>query len=225
MVGRDPTAKGRDAVSSSNRTSHAAGRSKRRLAAWLAFGAVGLATGAVWATGFTSMTTTATPATVAAPLTKAVPDDSTSTLDGVVTTDTVLNFAWTGRWGSVVSTNLFTVDLGDEPLANRYNLALLLANTPALTGWASLQLEIENVALADDGVCDETDFDGNTLPRLMNFDNVDAGVYWNVPGDAVYCLGVNASDGNDVAATFLRSATDSAPSVLPEFITTVDRAS
>ena len=33
-------------------------RPRRRLAAWLAFGAVGLATGAVWATGFTSFTGT-----------------------------------------------------------------------------------------------------------------------------------------------------------------------
>jgi hypothetical protein len=210
---------------SSNNSSHTAGRSRRRLAAWLAFGAVGLATGAVWATGFTSMLTTTSAASVAAPLTKAAPDVATSTLDGVVANDTVLNFAWAGRWGSVVSTNLFTVDLGDEPVGNHYNLALLLANTPALTGWASLQLEFEKVALADGGVCSAGDFDGTKDPKLMNFDNVDAGVYWNVTGDAVYCLGVFASDGNDVAATFLRSATDTAPSVLPEFITTVDRAS
>jgi hypothetical protein len=208
----------------SSTSSHLSGRSRRRLAAWLAFGAVGLATGAVWATGFASVGGSVTAATPAAAVTKANPTAATATLSGAVTPGTTLNFAWTGRWGSVVNTNLFTVDLSGEPAGNNYNIALLLANTPALTGWASLQLNLENVSIAS-GACDPAGFTGLVNPKVMNFDDVDAGVYWQVPGHAIYCLGVDASNGNDVAGTFLRSATDSAPSVTPTFITTVDRAS
>ena len=51
-------------------------------------------------------------------------------------------------------------------------------------------------------------------------------MYWNgLAGDAVYCIGVATSPGDDVAGTFLRSAQDLPPSAFPTFITTVDRAS
>ena len=51
-------------------------------------------------------------------------------------------------------------------------------------------------------------------------------MYWNgLDGDTVYCIGVAAAHGDDVAGTFLRSAQDTPPSAFPTFITTVDRAS
>jgi hypothetical protein len=203
-------------------------RRSRRLAAWLAFGAVGLATGAVWASGFASISA-GNGATAGSPaVTKTAPTTATSALNGTIDDESALAFDWNGRWGSIAAdTLMFTVDLsGADYNGKTYNVALLLANTSVLTGWASLQLEVERVAIAAAGTCDANDFDGNTNARILNFDDEDAGVYWNgLAGDAVYCLGVAASPGDDVAGTFLRSAQDTPPSAFPTFIATVDRAS
>jgi hypothetical protein len=198
------------------------------MAAWLAFGAVGLATGAVWATGFDSVsgangTTGGSPA-----LAKSAPGTATSALTGTVTDDTALSFDWAGRWGKIsADTNMFKVNLSGAQFAGKtYNIALLLANTSALTGWASMQLKIERVDVTAGGSCTATDLDGTQHPKLLNVDDQDAGVYWNgVAGDAVYCLGVATSPGDEFTGTFLRSAADTPPSAFPTFITTVDRAS
>jgi hypothetical protein len=202
--------------------------SRRRLAAWLAFGAAGLATGAVWATGFASIsgangTTGGSPA-----LAKTAPAGATSALAGTVTAVTPLAFDWAGRWGSIASnTVMFKVDLsGSQYNGKTYNLAMLVANTSTLTGWASLQLKLERVDVAASGSCSATDFTGSAHAKVLNIDDQDAGVYWNaVAGDAVYCLGLSASTGDDATGTFLRSAQDTAPTGFPTFITTVDRAS
>jgi hypothetical protein len=198
------------------------------MAAWLAFGAVGLATGAVWATGFDSVsgangTTGGSPA-----LAKTAPGTATSALTGTVSDDTALSFDWAGRWGKIsADTNMFKVNLSGAQFAGKtYNIALLLANTSALTGWASMQLKIERVDVTAGGSCTATDLDGTQHPKLLNVDDQDAGVYWNgVAGDAVYCLGVATSPGDEFTGTFLRSAADAPPSAFPTFITTVDRAS
>jgi hypothetical protein len=198
------------------------------MAAWLAFGAVGLATGAVWATGFDSVsgangTTGGSPA-----LAKTAPQIATSALSGTVSDDTALSFDWAGRWGKIsADTNMFKVNLSGSQFAGKtYNIALLLANTSLLTGWASMQLKIERVDVAAAGSCTASDLDGTNNPKLLNIDDQDAGVYWNgVAGDAVYCLGVASSSGDEFTGTFLRSAQDTPPSAFPTFITTVDRAS
>jgi hypothetical protein len=210
-----------------SRFDNSSSRARRRLGAWLAFGAVGLATGAVWATGFASVSADNGTAVGSPAVTKSAPATATSALAGTVTDEAELLFDWNGRWGSIAAdTLMFTVDLSDMDSANTYNVALLLANTSVLTGWASLQLEVERVAIAADGTCNASDFDGNTNARILNFDDEDAGVYWNgLAGEAVYCLGVAASPGDDVNGTFLRSANDTPPTDFPTFITTVDRAS
>ena len=203
-------------------------RRGRRLAAWLAFGAVGLATGAVWATGFDSVSgTNGTPGASPA-LAKTAPDPATSALSGKVTDDTALTFDWAGRWGKIsADTNMFKVNLSGSQFAGKtYNIALLLANTSQLTGWASMQFKIENVAVAAGGACTASDLDGTNDPKLLNVDDQDAGVYWNgVAGDAVYCLGIATSPGDEFTGTFLRSAQDTPPTAFPTFVTTVDRAS
>jgi len=199
----------------------------RRLAAWLAFGAVGLATGAVWASGFASISAGNGNTDPSPAVTKGTPAVATSSLSGTVTDETPLSFDWAGRWGSIAAdTLMFTVDLSDEEATKTYNIAVLLANTSVLTGWASLQLEIERVDVAAAGTCNATAFNGATNTRVLNFDDEDAGVYYNgLVGDAVYCIGVATSPGDDVAGTFLRSAQDTPPSAFPTFIATVDRAS
>jgi hypothetical protein len=204
---------------------------RRRLAAWLAFGAIGLATGAVWATGFVSTTGLGGTNTGSVGVTKSNPAQPTNTLAGTATEVTPLTFNFTGRWGSVVDTAMIRVDLSGQPVGT-YNVALLLSNTSALTGWASMQLNLEEVT-ASVGVAPKTclpaDFDGTKNPQVMRFDAVDAGAYWNTlaGGHAadVYCFGVHTSPGNDIAGTFLRSAQDASPSVFPTFLTTVDRVS
>ncbi len=209
-------------------------RSRRRLAAWLAFGVAGLATGAVWATGFDTVggaTGTHTVAPIVAPTT---PVDHTADLFGKVTAGASLDYNWSGRWGSVAATNLFTVDLSTESGSNAYNVGFLLTNGAALTnsgagtGWASLQLKVETVEASGSGgtVCVPSDFDGTHTTKVMAFDATDAGVYFNgLAGNKTWCVGVAAADGHDIAGTFLRSSTDSAPTVYPSFTATVDRAS
>ena len=202
---------------------------RRGLAAWLAFGAVGLATGAVWATGFASVggaTGTNGPSPIVAP---SAPAQHNPALAGVVTAGSPLTVDWNGRWGSIsADTNFFTVDLTNEPNTQTYNLAFLFTNTTDISGngWSSLQLKVEQVD-AGAGPCDASAFDGNQNPKVMSFDAQDAGVYWNgVAGGDVYCIGVNAADGQDPNGTFLRRDSDIvAPTVYPQFLATVDRAS
>jgi hypothetical protein len=198
-----------------------------KVAAWLAFGAVGLGGGAVWATGFATGSGANGATAISPALTKTAPSTATSALAGTTTAVTPLSFDWQGRWGSIAAdTVMFKVDLSGANYAGKtYNIALLLANTSDMSGWASMQLELERVDVAASGTCTASAFDGTQNPKVLNFDDEDAGVYWNgVPGDAVYCLGVNTAPGDDVDGTFLRAAQDTPPTAFPTFITTVDRA-
>ena len=200
-----------------------------RLAAWLAFGAAGLATGAVWATGFASVsagngTTGESPALVK---TDAV--DASSALNGTAAAVSPIVFDWDGRWGKVTAPKvMFKVDLSDAKFADpkRYNVAILLSNITALTGWATLQLELEHVEKAANGSCVAGDFDGTKDPKLLNIDDQDAGVYWNtLEGEKVHCFGIGVTPASaDYTTTFLRAAQDTPPGVFPAFIATVDRA-
>jgi hypothetical protein len=202
--------------------------SRRRLAAWIAFGVAGLATGAVWATGFAEVGG-ATGTNVVSPIiAPSTPADHPASLAGVVTAGSALSYNWSGRWGAVADSNLFTVDLTGESASNTYNIAFLLTNGTALSshGWTSLQLKVERVTAAG-ASCVASDFDGAQDPKVMAFDSEDAGVYWNaLAGGEIYCLGVNVADGHDIAGTFLRRDSDTvAPTAYPRFVTTVDRAS
>ncbi|RKQ92312.1 hypothetical protein C8N24_2157 [Solirubrobacter pauli] len=200
-----------------------------RLAAWLAFGATGLATGAVWATGFATVsagngTTGGSPA-----LTKTDAVDDATALSTTASPVSPIVFDWDGRWGKVTAPKvMFKVDLSDPKFADpkRYNVAILLTNVTALTGWATLQLELEHVEKAAGGTCAAADFDGTKDPKLLNVDNQDAGVYWNtLEGEKVHCFGIGVTPSPvDYSTTFLRSAQDTPPSVFPSFVATVDRA-
>jgi hypothetical protein len=203
-------------------------KSRKRLAAWLAFGAAGLATGAVWASGFATVsgangTTAESPA-----MAKTAPTPDASALAATADDVTALSFDWNGRWGSLAAnTVMFKVDLSGSQFngTRRYNVAVLLANTSTLTGWASLKLKFARADLAANGSCTAADLTGSPHPKVLDVDNQDAGVYWNtLPGDAVYCIGVEQSTGDDINGTFLRAAQDTAPTGFPDFIATVDRA-
>lgn len=203
-----------------------------RLAAWLAVGATGLATGAVWATGFATVsagngTTGGSPA-----LTKTDADPDSILLSTTASAVNPIVFDWDGRWGKITTKKvMFQVDLSDAAKfgnPKKYNVAILLTNITALTGWATVQLELEHVEAAG-AACDATDaaaFDGTKDAKLLNIDNQDAGVYWNgLDGEKVHCFGISTTpSAPDQTTTFLRSATDTPPSVFPSFITTVDRA-
>jgi hypothetical protein len=222
------TRKAGNAVSSID-PSNSAPRSRRRLAAWLAFGAVGLATGAVWASGFVS-STAATHSDVASDaIAKTNPAVASSPLSGTVTAGAPLPIDWEGRWGSIATdSTMAIVDLSDSKFAgNFYNIALLLANTSVLTGWSSLQLKVEQIDVATAADCTPAAFAGTDHPKILSLDDEDAGVYWNhLAGGSAYCLGVNVAAGDDTTGTFLRGSDDTAtPYGYPSFITTVDRES
>jgi hypothetical protein len=208
--------------------SSSAPRSRGRLAAWLAFGAVGLATGAVWASGF-GQATAANGTTVVSPaLAKTTPVVATNALGGTVTKISDLTFDWQGRWAQIAAdTTMFKVDLSALPVGNTYNLALLVTNTTVLTGWASTQLEVERIDVAASGDCSAASY-AHSGPNadLLHFNDQDSGVYWSgVAGHAVYCIGVSDTTGDVATGTFLRAAQDTPPTGFPVFIATVDRAS
>jgi hypothetical protein len=218
-------------MSSIDTSTHTAGlrsRSRRRLAAWLAFGIIGLALGAVWATGFIGFTAANGTTAESPAMGKGAPVVATSALSGVATKVNDLTFDWSGRWGSIPADKILVkVDLSGAQFAGKtYNVALLLTNTSDLTEYATLQLNFENAYKTSGGSCAAADYDGTQHNQVMNIDNEDAGVYWNaLPGDAVYCLGIAAAPGDDLAGTFIRSSQDAFPTKWPSFVTTVDRAS
>ncbi len=215
-------------IDNSPHTASPRSRSRRRLVAWLAFGVIGLALGAVWATGFIGFTA-ANGATAESPaMAKGTPAVATSDLASVATQVNDLTFDWSGRWGSIPADKILVkVDLTGSQFAGKtYNVAVLLTNTSDLTEYASLQLDFENVQKAASGTCAAADYDTTNDPKVMNIDNEDAGVYWNgLAGDHVYCIGIAQAPGDDIARTFIRSAQDAFPTNFPAFVTTVDRAS
>jgi hypothetical protein len=209
------------------RPSRTARRSRRRIAAWLSFAALGILMGAVWATGFASIggaqgTTTGSPA-----VTSGGATDHTNALAGTVTAGSPLTVDWTGRWGSTAATEFFKVNLDSKPAAQTFNVAMLLTNDISSFGWESLQLKVEQKDVGAGGSCTPgTDFDGSQNPKVMVFDTRDAGAYWNaLPGGTTYCIGIAASNGQDTSGTFLRSGSDTPPTGYPAFTATVDRAS
>jgi hypothetical protein len=202
-------------------------RSRRRLAAWLTFAAVGIVMGAVWATGFASIggatgTTSGSPA-----VTSGNASDHTDALAGVMSAGSPLTVNWTGRWGSSTATEFFKATLDSKPAAQTFNVAMLLTNNISTFGWESLQLKVELKDVGAGGSCTAaTDFDGTQNPKVMVFDTRDAGAYWNaLPGGTTYCIGIATTNGQDTSGTFLRSASDSPPTGYPTFTATVDRAS
>ena len=203
-------------------------RNSGRLAVWLTFAVVGVAMGAVWATGFASIggangTNAASP-----PLTSSDPGAHTSDLAGTATAGDPLTVNWEGRWGDTAATRFFTVDLDTKSAVNNYNLAFLLTNDISSAGWTTLQLEVENADVGANGTCDATVFDGTNDPKLVVFDSQDAGAYWNnLPGGTTYCVGIAAAanPASDITGTFLRRDSDTTgPSVFPTFAMTVDRS-
>jgi hypothetical protein len=213
-------------IDSPSHTASPRSRSRRRLAAWLAFGAAGLATGAVWATGFGTIGGQ-TGTDVASPIiVPSTPANHPANLASVVTLGTPLDYNWQGRWSAIADTHLFTIDLTGK--TGTYNVGFLLTNGATLSskGWTSLQLKVEQTP-ATAGACAAGAFDGTKNPKVMAFDSEDAGVYWNaLPGNDIYCIGVHATDGHDTTGTFLRRNSDTvAPTVYPTFVTTVDKAS
>lgn len=217
--------KGREAMSSID-PSNPAPRSRGRLAAWLAFGAVGLATGAVWASGFGQATASNGTHVVSPALPKTTPVDATDALGSTVSKVSDLVFDWQGRWGTIAAdTTMFKVDLSALPSGNTYSLALLVPNTTVLTGWESTQIEVERIDLPASGDCATASYThSGPNAKLLHFDDQDGGVYWApAAGNAVYCIGVSDTTGDVLDGTFLRAAQDTAPTGFPKFIATVDR--
>jgi hypothetical protein len=216
-------------VSSFDPSSPSPSKSRRRLAAWLAFGVAGLATGAVWASGFATETASVGDTADSPAIVKGAPATPVSALATAVAKVDELEFDWTGLWGSIAAdTHLFKVDLSGGGFTGKtYNVAVLLANDSDLSDWATMQLKIDLVA-SPAGDCTDVDYDTPAKPQILNSDNKDAGVYWSganvVNGGAVYCVGIDQSAGDDAAGTFLRAET-SPPGGYPRFVATVDRAS
>lgn len=206
-------------------------RSRRRLGIWLAFAVVGVSMGAVWATGFASISGNAGTDSGSSIVKTTGPSQPTSTLASTVTANSGWTVAWAGLQGSTTEQWFFKVDLTGHP-SGTYNLAALMNNGAAVTGsnWSTLQLQLENVDMGTgpaSGVDCSTPntFHGADTSNVVAFDTQDAGAYWNgVAGGHVYCIGIAASDGMQTNGTFLRRADTGTIPVNPSFVATVNRA-
>jgi hypothetical protein len=210
-----------------SRSARSGRRSRRRLVIWLTFAFVGILMGAVWATGFATIGGTKDPGSTGSPaLRSAGGAPQSSALAGTATPGSNLTVTWAGRWGSTAATSFYTVNLNSLPAVNNYNVAMLLTGgfDPTAAGWESMQLKVELKDVTSSGDCsDPSVFDGSNA-HVMYLDNQDAGVYWPaLAGGTTYCIGIEASNGQDTTGTFLRSATDTVPTVYPSFVATVDR--
>ena len=197
--------------------SNSAPRSRRRLAAWLAFGAVGLATGAVWASGFASVSASQRRHRRLAgarrrPLRRPRRRRSRGTDDRRHADSPSTGRAVGARspptrhvQGRPERRGLRRQDLQRRAAARQHVRADRLG-LDAARGRARRRGRRP-------ARCTAADFDGHQRPtKVLNFDDEDAGVYWNaLAGDAVYCIGVASSPGDDVAGTFLRAAAGHAP--------------
>jgi hypothetical protein len=189
-------------------------RSRRRLALWLAFGAVGLSMGAVWATGLATFSSGAGTAGVDPIVTPGSPASATNYLTSAVTPDTTnWTVTWNGLWGLSPEYSFFTVTTPSlsatpgppTPTSATYNIAMLLSNGASLTAaasWQTLQLKVWLVNAGASGTCTagsfpglETDGSGAAIPvaggvaRVFNFDSYDSAVYWNA-GDTDVLAGL-----------------------------------
>jgi hypothetical protein len=209
-----------------NTQTTAARRSRRRLAAWLAFAAVGVSMGAVWATGFASIGGAVGTNNGSAAVNSSAPGPHSAELAGLVTQGSDLTVNWTGRWGSVPATKFFEVDLTGKATGT-FNIAMLLTNDISNSGWTSLQLNLE-LYDAGSGTCSAANFDGTGVTHAVPLDTTDAGAYWNgLAGGKRYCIGIAAANpADDTTKTFIRRDSDTVdPTTYPTFVATVDRAS
>src|SRR5256885_8557876 len=142
-----------ETVESTSNTRRGAGRSRRRLIAWLAFGAVGIIMGAVWATGFASIGGANGGQSASPAFTSGAASAQSSALSGVVTAGSPLTVSWTGRWGSTAATNFFKVDLDSLPAGQTFHVAQLLTNNQSAGGWGALQLADREEDVRAGGSC------------------------------------------------------------------------
>jgi hypothetical protein len=210
-------------------TSTPARRSRRRLAIWLSFAALGVSMGAVWASGFASLGGTAGSDSGSSIVANTGPAQPTSPLSSVASANGAgWTVGWAGLQGSTAQQWFFKVDLTGK--AGTYNVAALLSNGAAVSSsnWSTLQLKMENIDTGTSAAydCSSATFDGTNLPRVVTFDTQDAGAYWNgLAGGHVYCIGLAASNGMDTTGTFLRRADTTTIPTNPNFVATVNRAS
>jgi hypothetical protein len=210
-----------------NTQSTPARRSRRRLAAWIAFAAVGVSMGAVWATGFASIGGATGTNNSSPNVTSSTPGQHSAELAGLVTAGSDLTVDWNGRWGGTAATKFFEVDLTGKATGT-FNVATLLTNDISNHGWTSLQLNFE-LYDAGAGTCTAANFDGTGVKHAVALDSRDAGAYWNgLAGGKRYCIGIAAAPNpaSDITGTFIRRDSDTVdPDLYPTFVTTVDRAS
>jgi hypothetical protein len=204
-------------------------RSRKRLAIWLSFAVLGVSMGAVWATGFASVTGNAGSDSGSSIVATSGPSQPTSSLNSTASANGAgWTVGWAGLQGSTTKQWFFKVDLTGK--SGTYNVAALMSNGAAVSAsnWSTLQLNMENDDTGTDNTvdCATATFNGSNQSKVVTFDTQDAGAYWNgLAGGHVYCIGVAASPGMDSSGTFLRRADTSTIPVNPSFVATVNRAS
>ena len=218
-------------LASSEMAVEAGTRSRRRgrLRTWLAFGLVGVVTGAVWAVGIATSTATVDTAgaTAAAQVFGTAPSAAgASQYAGLVTENTALTIGFAGTWGNVaVDTPMFDVNLTAE--SGTYFVAVYLNNNA--TGWSVLQLKFLQV----NKTCAATlaaDWVAPAATSVMVVETEDA---WAVfptlssGAGANYCIGIQAitPKANDTAGTYIRRPTPSSSPTAPTFVAMLNRSS
>lgn len=211
-------------------------RARRRLVALASFLLVGLALGNVWATGFATTGGAGTAAEATPIYFDPGNKQDTSGLNAHIRSNGDLTWHWQGQWGNVDSLAMYTVDLDDFAVGEKFFVGVFLTNIP--TGFADLQLQLRIKDAGNDVACTPTDMDGvsNTNDyRVFTFETTDAqvtfagmnGATGGLPGGRTYCVGIANYDGSgqDSAGTFIRRSS-SGPSFsgqYPTFIASLNQ--
>jgi len=183
-------------------------RRKRSTLLWFAFLAIGLAMGAVWATGF-SVSQSANGAdneAIDVPGTNNVADASPSPYAALITNPEDLTVDWNGLWGFVAQDiAMYQVDLSGQAALDNFYVEIYVDSTD--DDWSVQQYAFHRFDNPLDCAA------GTDLTSLvpdesltMAITDEDAFVSFDsLPGGATYCFGIEAiAQADDETGTFLR---------------------
>lgn len=206
---------------------------------------LGLALGAVYATGFASTGGTDGAELEAAPNsnTPAENQDASELANKITEVEEDLTYNWGGRWGTIEDAVMYEIDLSSFGAGEKFFSEVLLVNTPA--GFSDLQLQLRIAKIDKEAECGTAALEsglaggGNVTSnkRVMIFDTDDAQVTFSgmegseeagLLGQARYCVGIvnYSGSGKDESGTFVRKSkpgNDVTGIVHPEFVGTLNR--
>ncbi|MGI8631664.1 MAG: hypothetical protein ACR2NA_03850 [Solirubrobacterales bacterium] len=185
---------------------------------------MGVALGAIWATGFASVTGSGANEASSEDLSFASPPASSASSSGssaAASAEDAFEVEWKGRDGKIAADQkFFHIDLDGETAADEFFVEVAQSNDTSDTGWTVLQLKVELVATTAAN-CSAVDLSGTGTTRVLNMDTQGAFVsFSSLAGGTNYCVGIESIGlANNTNGTFLKreDKASGTPSVYPAF--------